>query len=200
MKTVGVLLLFFIFFPAIAQAETIMWGNEHLVKLRSCPSSECGRLGSLMFREKTVILQKKDGWARITKYYNGMCENGLSAFVSEGNAACTAQNGFNAGMVAKWVPLTALALNKPNDPAVNATGDYALVGGSDGYNLYKDIFAQTARKLINDKRCTEADFREMGGWIKSSQYLNSPIYFTNCGLALSPVKIYLNTETGDVFN
>jgi hypothetical protein len=68
----------------------------------------------------------------------------------------------------------------------------ALVKGSDDYNLYKKIFASSAKKLIKSGKCDANDFAEMGGWIKSSNYLVKPIYFTYCGGMRNENKLYLN--------
>lgn len=182
-----------------AIAATDMWVTGDNVILRTCPDEKCGRIGTSFFREKATIMEEKDGWARITKFYDASCANGLSEYITEGNAACVASNGIENGQVAKWIPINALNSARPEDPAKNAEGDYTLIKGSDDYRLYKDIFAKTARKLIDEGKCTAADFEEMGGWLKSSSHQSSPVYFTYCKGMTVANRLYLNAATGDVF-
>ena len=74
-------------------------------------------------------------------------------------------------------------------------GSEALVAGSDDFARYRNALTVAAESLIKQKRCTENDFREMGGWLKSSNHRNEPIYFTYCGND----RLYLNAETGEIF-
>ena len=62
-----------------------------------------------------------------------------------------------------------------------AAEDYSLVSGSDDFMIYKDAFAKAASELIFSGQCSKQDFREMGGWVKSMNHKNGPIYFTYCG-------------------
>lgn len=39
----------------------------------------------------------------------------------------------------------------------------------------------------------------MGGWVKSSNHRNQPIYFTYCGGSTVANRLYLNAETGEIF-
>ena len=88
---------------------------------------------------------------------------------------------------------------RPADPGAGTTGDYALVSGSDDYRKYKDVFAQTASKLIPSGQCTAQDFKERGGWIKSTSHKGGPVYFTYCGGMRVQNRLYLNAATGEVF-
>jgi hypothetical protein len=161
---------------------------------RTCPNISCGLVGQLFYREKAIVLEERYGWGRISKYYNASCRNGISDYVEAGNAACIPANGIVEGMLAEWVPMESLGAVRPPDPSAGATGDYGLVKGSDDYRLYKDVFAKAATDSIKSGRCTAADFREMGGWVKSTNK-PGPIYFTYCG----EVRLYLNAATGDVY-
>ena len=153
-----------------------------------------------MFREKATIFEDRNGWARVSKYYDAFCRNGLSQYVESGNAACTESNGIVDGRFAEWVSLRYLSSMRPADPSAGATGGYALVSGSDDYGKYKDVFAQTAAQLIASKRCTKGDFDETGGWLKSMIHNDSPVYFTYCGGIHLRNRLYLNAATGHVFN
>ena len=64
---------------------------------------------------------------------------------------------------------------------------------------YQSTFAQAAQSLISSGQCREADFREWGGWMKSVNDRSQPIYFIYCGGPKVSNRLYLNTETGEVF-
>ena len=161
--TLALTFLLPLFLASNSIAATDMWVTEGNVILRTCPDTKCGRIGTSYFREKATVMEEKNRWSRITKFYNASCVNGLSEYVTEGNAACVANNGIEEEQVAKWIPTNALDKVRPEDPAKNAEGDYTLIGNSDDYRLYKDVFAKTARKLINEGRCAAADLKKWAG-------------------------------------
>ena len=72
-----------------------------------------------------------------------------------------------------------------------------MVEGSDDFAQYQSSFMVAARNLIQSGRCTSADFKEMGGWMKSPNNKSEPIYFTYCGGLKTHNKIYLNAVTGE---
>lgn len=198
MKKVSLsLLLIGVTLPSVAISET--WVTADRLNRRTCPSVTCGTVGVLMFREKAEIYEEQNGWARISKYYDASCQNGLSQYNESGNAACTEENGIVNGQFAEWVSMKYLSSTRPADPSAGATGDYALISGSDDFHKYKDVFAKAASDLIAAGRCTEQDFKNMGGWIKSSSHRDSPVYFTYCGEMRVQDRLYLNAATGDVF-
>lgn len=86
-----------------AEAEVKLWANADRVNRRTCPSTECGIVGQLFFREAAEVLEERDGWVRITRYYDGSCVGGRSEYVDSGNAACVASNGFDGSQFAEWV-------------------------------------------------------------------------------------------------
>lgn len=181
-----------------AYADEQMWTASDRVNRRTCPSTECGIVGQLFFRESAVVLEKRNGWARISKYYDGSCTGGRSDYVDSGNASCTAGNGFDGGQFAEWVSLDLLVANRPADPGAGATGTAALVADSDDFRLHEAAFVAAAEKLIADGTCTAGNFREMGGWMKSMNNKTEPVYFTYCG-AGGADRIYLNAGTGATY-
>ncbi|PCJ38609.1 MAG: hypothetical protein COA81_12725 [Alphaproteobacteria bacterium] len=74
-----------------------------------------------------------------------------------------------------------------------------LVSGSDDYPQYKEAFITATKRLILTGKCDSNDFEYIGGWVKSTNYVDDPIYFMYCGEMSNDGKIYLNTETGEVF-
>ena len=53
------------------------------------------------------------------------------------------------------------------DPAVIGNS----LASSNDYEIYKEIFAVTALKLIREGKCKVSDFREIGGWLKSANHV-----------------------------
>ena len=189
-------MLFGFTLPAFAEGEA--WVTVDRLNRRTCPASSCGSVGILMFREKATVLEEKNGWARVTRYYDAACENGISGYVDRGNKKCKTANGIKNGTLAEWVFARYLSASRPADPAANASKKYSLVKGSDDFRTYKNGFAKAASELIASGRCTAAEFREMGGWIKSSSRPSQPIYFTYCGGMRKANKVYLNAATGKI--
>ena len=79
--------------------------------------------------------------------------------------------------------------------------DYeSLVKNSDDYARYSSAFVGATRDLIDKRRCKPADFKEMGGWLKSTTtYKNQPVYFTYCGGMTVKNRIYLDASSGRIF-
>lgn len=76
----------------------------------------------------------------------------------------------------------------------------SLVSASDDYSIYRSEFEKGARELIAQGKCTAEDFREMGGWVKSTTtYQNRPVYFTYCGGMTVSNRIYLDASNGRIF-
>lgn len=159
---------------------------------------KCGVVGRLFFREKVTVFEEKNGWARVSKFHAASCINGKSEYVDKGNADCIKSNGIVEGRFAEWVSKKYLNKDRPADPSEGATGDYALVKGSDDYRMHKDAFARAASELIRAGQCSEEDFIQMGGWAKSTNR-SGPIYFTYCGGMHTSNRLYLNAATGEVF-
>lgn len=175
------------------------WVTSDRLNRRTCPSADCGVVGRYLFREKATVFETKDGWARVTKRYQAACENGRSRFVDEGKSDCTPENGIKNGQFAEWVSMQYLSKTRPPDPAAGATGTAELVAGSDDYRVHKDAFIEAAERLINDGRCSANDFRENGGWAKSTTRRDQPIYFMYCGGFTNANRLYLDASTGRIF-
>ena len=156
-------------------------------------------VGQFFFREGMDVFERRDGWARVTDYYDASCANGRSEYVDSGNSQCVSDNGITEGKFAEWVSAEFLSETRPPDPAEGAHGAEALIAGSDDFARYRTQFAESAQSLIDQRRCTEGDFRENGGWVKSSTHRNEPIYFMYCGGFTTANRLYLNAETGEVF-
>ena len=181
-----------------AEPSNKYWVTSDRLNRHTCPSTDCGIVGQLFFREGTDVFEDKDGWARVSQYYDASCANGRSEYVDSGDSRCDPENGIVDGKFAEWVEADFLSENRPPDPAADATGVEALISGSDDFQKYRTAFAEAAGSLIVSGQCRAEDFREIGGWVKSTlTYRDQPIYFTYC--QNSRVRLYLNAETGEVF-
>lgn len=176
-----------------------LWVTDERATRRTCPSVSCGVVGQLFFRESAKVYERKDGWARISEPYSASCSEGRSDYVDTGNALCVEENGIVEGRFAEWVQLSTLSETRPADPAETATADESLVAQSDDFAQHRAAFVNAATKLIGEGRCTPADFEEQGGWIKSSNHRDQPIYFTYCGGMTTTNRVYLDARTGRIF-
>jgi hypothetical protein len=173
------------------------WVTTERLNRRTCPSDSCGVVGQYFFREAATILERREGWARMTKLYDASCVNGRSQYVDTGNTACDPANGITDGQFAEWVSAEYLSDTRPPDPAAGASGIEELVAGSDDFARYRTAFAEAAQSLIAQGQCSEG---EMGGWMKSvNNHRNQPVYFTYCGGSTLANRLYLNAETGELF-
>lgn len=176
-----------------------LWVTTQRLDRRTCPSERCGIVGQLFFREAVNVLERRGEWARITRPYDAACEGGRSPYVDRGNAACAAENGITDGKFAEWVMVASLSPNRPPDPAETASDAERLVAHSDDFAQHRTAFVQAANELVASGRCTAADFEEQGGWMKSTNHRDEPIYFMYCGGMTVANRIYLNAETGRIF-
>ena len=158
-------------------------------------------VGQLFFREGVTPFEEQGGWVRISEQYSASCEGGISEYVDEGNSACTEENGIVNGNFAEWVEKSYLSQTRPADPAETAAANETLVAQSDDFARYRTAFVSLAAQLISEGRCSEADFREQGGFMKSvNDYPDQPVYFTYCGGMTLANKVYVNAETETVLN
>lgn len=183
---------------AMAKNESKLWVVVDRTERHTCPSSKCGVAGKLFFQGRRRFSRKKGEWVRITEPYSASCVGGESEYIKEGNKSCTRKNGIVNGKFSEWVKFSDLSSERPSDPAENASGDDTLIKGSDDYRIYKKEFSSAARKLINEGVCTESDFKEIGGWMASSNK-GENIYFTYCGGMTLSNRIYLDVKSGKTF-
>ncbi|WP_232055199.1 hypothetical protein [Vibrio taketomensis] len=134
---------------------------------------------SVLYRgDKVYVLEKRDGWGRISPYY----------VYHEGEEE-----------VAEWVPMDALLEVPPTitkQQRIETISSY--IEGSDDFKQYFDVFIATTDDLIREGICMPPDFEELKGWIKSVKY-DQDVYFVYCGGLKQANKIYLNVQTGKIF-
>ena len=159
------------------QEERYVTANQLNVRLSPSPS---GKITNRLDRGQRVdVFEVKNGWARISKYYDGFVE-GVS------------------GQVARWVASKYLSKSRPSPRPLTIESPLDLVlKSSDDYRKYRSRFLTASKKLISQGRCTMGDFREMGGWTRSTRLRS--VYFTYCGGARRSNRIYLDINTGRIF-
>lgn len=181
------------------QDNNTHWVAVPRLNRRTCPSTDCGSVGWLLFREGVAVLEIQDGWVRISKPYDAACSGGRSPFVESGNSSCVASNGIIAGEISEWVSAAHLTETLPVDPAADATDPEILISGSDDFSEHRESFAKAAGTLIDKGRCSKTDFENNDGWRRSFNFKPKPIYFVYCGAWEQKNRIYLNAENGNLF-
>lgn len=182
------------------QENASRWSAVDRLNRRTCPSTQCGVVGQVFFRESVQIFEIQNGWARITHYYDASCVLGVSEYIDFGNPRCEADNGIVEEQFAEWVSVEHLSETRPPDPGANRVGIADAVSQSDDFRRYERQFVDAAAQLINDGRCTERDFRNNGGWIKSvTTHRDQPVYFTYCGSFDRSGRLYLDVSSGRIF-
>lgn len=182
-----------------AENDGKLWVTEQYADRHTCPSEDCGVVGRLFFREAAEPMEEKDGWVRVSKYYDASCVSGRSEYVDEGASECRESNGIVDGQFAEWIKKTKLSEERPADPAHTASASEEMISQSDDFNLYREEFLIAANILISDGTCSASDFEEMGGWAKSSNHRNKPIYFTYCGGMTISNRVYVDVSDGRIF-
>lgn len=129
--------------------------------------------------EKVRLLEKKNGWGRVSAY-----------FVYE-------QGGPE---IAEWIPLDGLVEQAPVITVEERKKTIqGYIAASDDLVQFEEMFLTTTDKLLKDGSCSPVDFEELGGWVKSTKYADRDVYFIYCGGLKLADKIYLDVRTGEVF-
>ena len=89
--------------------------------------------------------------------------------------------------------------NSPQIKTVSKAQIELAISGSDNYKIHKEIFITSAKTLLENGTCNLSELKDMGGWVKSQNHKNEPIYFTYCGGMKIQNKIYLNVSTGNMY-
>jgi hypothetical protein len=154
-------------FSSVAFAQATKPGTyyvkENVLEERLGPSNKGSVTNRIHRGQKVEVLELKNGWARVSKYYDGSVEG-------------------QSGQVARWVLATGLSTKQPedlkqpdvpNDPRI-AKDAFPKVGQSglteqDIQTLYKG-----ALKHLNSGNCARVEYGD-----KSTSKANT--YYINCG-------------------
>lgn len=186
MKKFTLAIFLAIFAASVAHAGAISPGNYYVTSgkldVRLAPNKNGKITNTLYKRQKLEVFEVKNGWARISRYYDGGVE-GLS------------------GKVARWVLAKYLSTNRPAEEKIeNLNSPVAkAIKSSDDFSKYQSVFVSASDKLMKTGKCKLADFKEMGGWWRSANHKSKSVYFTYCGGMAKKNRIYLNTVTGKIF-
>lgn len=170
----------------VAHAAAMTPGDYYVVadklNVRLAPDIS-GKVTNILYRhQKVEVFEVNDGWARVSRYYDGSAE-GVSA------------------NVARWV--SAEFLSTTGSPEADSINDTALLEKaimlSDDYPLFQTVFISVSQELIKYGQCSLQDFKEMGGWWRSTSHESGSIYFTYCGDTGQENRIYLNAAIGKIF-
>jgi hypothetical protein len=181
-----------------AGADTY-WVTADLLNRRICPSTHCGIVGQLFYREGVTVYEQRGDWVKISTPYDASCREGESDDGDAGGTTCSDSNGMEDSKSAEWVALKYLAATRPAHPGDGEEGIAKVVSNSDDFMTYKSTFVKATHELVTSGRCTLDDFRRMSGWLKTiTTYHDRPVYFTYCGGLNLPNRIYLNAATGQI--
>ena len=151
------------------------------LNVRLAANASAKLVGKLPLREQVVVLEVKDGWARISDYYDGESE-GLS------------------GNVAHWVRAAYLGSRASVDDNIKVSSAVIdAIKASEDLDEFQEIFARASQRLVNSGQCVLSDFRDIGGWWRSAAHNSGSVYYTYCGGASNNDRIYLDTNTGETF-
>ncbi len=129
--------------------------------------------------EKVTVLEKSNGWFRISDYL----------IYKEGGEE-----------TAEWLDAKGLSDAEPviqEQERLEILDDY--LQKSDDLMVHRDMFRQKTQKLLDNKSCAPNDFKELGGWIRSVTYQKRNVYFVYCGGLEQENKIYLDVDSGEIF-
>ena len=83
--------------------------------------------------------------------------------------------------------------------AVTDTQLERAISQSDDYQTHREAFLEASRSLVESRKCTLAELKEIGGFVKSQSYKDQPVYFTYCGGSKVSNRIMLDASSGKIF-
>ncbi len=169
--------------PALEKSLGQYYVSSETLDVRLAPNDGARVTNTLYEKQKVDVLEIKDGWGRISRYYDGTIEG-------------------EEGVVARWVLMSRLT-GRPISIQQSSNQEPSrlelAIRSSDNFTTYRNAFINASRKLLDEGKCDLGDFQEMGGWVRSSNYKPKPVFFTYCGGMSKENRIYLNAKTGQLF-
>ena len=154
--------------------------NKLYVRLRP---NKNGKITNSIYKGQIIyVLERKNGYVRISNYYDGNIE-GIS------------------GKVARWVYEGGIAKKCKKYKLTTHKKDNIekYIYRSDDFALYKKTFIEKSYLLYKHKMCSYDEFAEQGGWTRSQNYKHRRMYFIFCGGYDVNHRIYLDVKTGELF-
>lgn len=152
---------------------------ERRIDVYNKPEHQALVVDSLYKGEKVSVLEKVDGWFRLSDY-----------IVYEEGGEETAE----------WVDSKGLS---DAEPVIKEHERLEILDGylqkSDDLKTHLDMFRNKTQQLLDDETCDPSDFEELGGWVRSVTYKKRNVYFIYCGGLEQENKIYLDVDKGEIF-
>lgn len=152
---------------------------ERQVSAYNKPDHNALAVDTIYKGEKVVVLEKSNGWYRISDY-----------LVYEDGGEETAE----------WLDAKGLS---DAEPVIKEQERLEILDGylqkSDDLKDNLEIFRNKTQLLLDDNTCEPEDFTELGGWVRSVTYKQRNVYFIYCGGLEQENKIYLDVNSGEIF-
>lgn len=153
--------------------------TERRINVYNKPERQALIVDTLYKGEKVSVLEKADGWFRLSDY-----------IVYEEGGEETAE----------WVDSKGLS---DAEPVIKEQERLEILDGylqkSDDLKTHLDMFRNKTQQLLDDETCDPSDFEELGGWVRSVTYKKRNVYFIYCGGLEQENKIYLDVDKGEIF-
>ncbi|WP_104034411.1 SH3 domain-containing protein [Vibrio jasicida] len=163
----------------LAPEVTEYYVTKRRINVYNKPDNQSLIVDALYKGEKVSVLEKADGWFRLSDY-----------IVYEEGGEETAE----------WVDAKGLSDSQPvikEQERLEILDNY--LQKSDDLKVHLDIFRNKTQQLLDDETCTPSDFEELGGWVRSVTYKKRNVYFIYCGGLEQENKIYLDVDKGEIF-
>lgn len=164
---------------APATEITEYYVTERRINVYNKPEQQALIVDTLYKGEKVSVLEKADGWFRLSDY-----------IVYEEGGEETAE----------WVDSKGLS---DAEPVIKEQERLEILDGylqkSDDLKTHLDMFRNKTQQLLDDETCDPSDFEELGGWVRSVTYKKRNVYFIYCGGLEQENKIYLDVDKGEIF-
>ena len=164
---------------APAPEITEYYVTERRINVYNKPEHQALVVDSLYKGEKVSVLEKVDGWFRLSDY-----------IVYEEGGEETAE----------WVDSKGVS---DAEPVIKEHERLEILDGylqkSDDLKTHLDMFRNKTQQLLDDETCDPSDFEELGGWVRSVTYKTRNVYFIYCGGLEQENKIYLDVDKGEIF-
>ncbi len=152
---------------------------ERRINVYNKPDHNALVVDTLYKGEKVSVLEKTNGWSRISSY-----------LVYEEGGEETAE----------WLDSKGLS---DAQPVIKEQERLEILDGylqkSDDLIEHIGVFREKTQQLLNDETCHPDDFEELGGWVRSVTYQQRNVYFIYCGGMQQQNKIYLDVDSGEIF-
>ncbi|WP_061008378.1 SH3 domain-containing protein [Vibrio sp. CUB2] len=164
---------------APAPEITEYYVTERRINVYNKPEHQALIVDSLYKGVKVSVLEKADGWFRLSDYI--VYEEGREE-------------------TAEWVDSKGLS---DAEPVIKEQERLEILDGylqkSDDLKTHLDMFRNKTQQLLDDETCDPSDFEELGGWVRSVTYKKRNVYFIYCGGLEQENKIYLDVDKGEIF-